>query len=62
MIGAGAVIDADVSLDNTIVLPNTHVGEQLDLTNCLVSSKWVFNVVTQGLIKISDAALISKTG
>ncbi len=62
VIGAGAVIDAEVSLDNTVVLPNTHVGEQLDLTNCLVSSEWVFNVVTQGLIKISDAALISKTG
>lgn len=61
VIGEGAVIDADVSLDNTVVLPNTHVGEQLDLTNCLVSSRWVFNIITQGLIKITDPALITKT-
>ncbi len=61
VIGAGSVIDAEVSLDNTVVLPNTHVGEQLDLTNCLVSSQWVFNVVTQGLIQITDPALFRKT-
>lgn len=61
VVGEGSVIDADVSLENTVILPNTHVGEQLDLTNCLVSSRWVFNVVTQGLIEISDNTLITKT-
>lgn len=59
IIGTDSVIQENVTLNNTLVLPNTYVGENLDLSNCIASHSWVYNTVTNGLIFITDPALLS---
>lgn len=59
VVSKGAVVDDNVTLNRTVVLPNTYVGKNLNLSNCIVGSDWVYNTLTKGLIKIEDEALLS---
>jgi len=59
IIGAGAVVETGNILDNTVIMPNTHVGKNLDLSNCLVTPKWVYHRVTKGIININEVSILS---
>jgi len=59
IIGEGAIVETGNILDNTVVMPNTHVGKNLDLSNCLVTPNWIYHKVTQGIITIDEASILS---
>lgn len=53
------IIDRNVTLDHTVVLPDTYVGEHLDVSNCIIWGQHVINVRTGGKINIVDSFLLS---
>jgi len=58
VVGKGAVVDDHVTLNRTVILPNTYIGKNLNLSNCIVGPDWVYNTMTKGLIVIEDEALL----
>lgn len=59
IIGSGSIIEAGNLLDNTVVMPNTYVGCNLDLSNCLVTPRWIYHRITQGLVEINESEILS---
>jgi NDP-sugar pyrophosphorylase family protein len=59
IIGSGSIIESGNLLDNTVVMPNTHVGSNLDLSNCLVTPHWIYHRITQGMVEINEAEILS---
>ncbi|MDH3467430.1 MAG: hypothetical protein OES26_16220, partial [Gammaproteobacteria bacterium] len=55
------IIDRNVTLDRTVVLPDTYVGEQLDVSNCIIWGQHIINVEIGGTINIVDSFLLSDT-
>ncbi len=45
VIGEGTIVDRHVKMSNTVILPNTRVPAHYDLSNCLVSPDWIYNLV-----------------
>ena len=62
VVGKGAVVDDHVTLNRTVILPNTYIGKNLNLSNCIVGPNWVYNTMTKGLIAIEDEALLGACG
>ena len=58
VVGKGAIVDDHVTLNRTVILPNTYIGKNLNLSNCIVGKSWVYNTMTKGLIAIEDEALL----
>lgn len=59
IIGKNSRVDQNVALEQTIVLPNCYVGPHLDISNCLISDRWIYNRLTDGLIEIDDPQLVA---
>lgn len=62
VVGTGAIVDDHVTLNRTVILPNTYIGKNLNLSNCIVGPNWVYNTMTKGLITIEDEALLGACG
>ena len=45
VIGEGSIVDRHVKMSNTVILPNTRIPAHYDLSNCLVSPDWIYNLV-----------------
>jgi len=59
VIGHGCFIDKDANLQNCVILPNSYIGEGLELNDVVVRHNLLANVRIGTLIKISDPNLIS---
>ena len=59
VIGKNCVVARGNILDNTVVMPNTFVGSGLDLSNCLVTSEWIYHRITQEQIRIDNLELLA---
>lgn len=59
VIGSGAIVGHGNILDNTVIMPNTHVGSDLDLSNCLVTPQWIYHQITKECITIEEPQLVS---
>lgn len=59
VIGKNCVIEQGNIFDNTVVMPNTFVGRDLDLSNCLVTSEWIYHRITQKQIRIDNLELLA---
>jgi len=53
------IIDRNVTLDHSVVLPETYVGEHLDVSHCIIWGQHVINVRTGGTLSIVDSFLLS---
>ena len=59
IIGENSTVGKGTILDNTVIMPNTRIGENLDLSNCLVTADWVYHQVTNSCIDINSHELLS---
>jgi len=59
IIGQNCLIEHGNILDNTVIMPNTHVGNNLDLSNCLVTPKFIYHNVTHKCIQIQSKDFLS---
>jgi len=59
IIGQNCLIEHGNILDNTVIMPNTHVGNNLDLSNCLVTPKFIYHNVTHECIQIQSKDFLS---
>lgn len=58
-VGDGAFIDQAAVLSDSIVMPNTYVGAQLELRDTVVRGPFLANTRLDGCIKLEDAHLLS---
>lgn len=59
VIGDNVIIDRRVSIENSVILPHTYIGEWLELRNAIVRGNDLIRVDTGSAIKISDAFLLA---
>jgi len=45
VIGEGSIVDRHVKMSNTVILPHSRIPAHYDLSNCLVSADWIYNLV-----------------
>ncbi|MPY24833.1 nucleotidyltransferase family protein [Shewanella sp. YLB-07] len=58
VIGSNCLIDKESTLENCIILPNTYVGEKLEVKNSILCKNLLINLQNSGVIQINDQALI----
>jgi mannose-1-phosphate guanylyltransferase/phosphomannomutase len=58
IIGNDTLIDKGSILENCLILPNTYVGERLEVSNSILCKKLLISLNTKGHIEIDDQALI----
>jgi len=59
VIGDGAYIDKGAHLTNSIVMPDTYIGEILELKQVVVRGKSLANIQLNTVIEVSDSHLLS---
>ncbi|WP_394200879.1 sugar phosphate nucleotidyltransferase [Shewanella waksmanii] len=59
IVGEHSLIGANSKLNNCIVLPNTFVGEDLELQNVIVSKNLLINLSHEGHITVDDPTLLA---
>ncbi len=59
VIGEHCLIDAGAQLSDSLVLPNTYVGRDLNLHRAIVCQRLLINLEHQGYISIEDESLIA---
>ncbi|QYJ98974.1 NDP-sugar synthase [Shewanella alkalitolerans] len=59
VIGEHCLIDAGAQLSDSLILPNTYVGRDLNLHRAIVCQSLLINLEHQGYISIEDASLIA---
>lgn len=62
VIGAGSIIGKDTHLRHSIVLPDTFVGEHLDLADCIVRGNRLANIGIGSLTDIRDRRVLAGPG
>lgn len=58
VIGQNCLIDKTSIIDNSMILANTYVGGNLEVSNSILCKNLLINVETSGVIQINDQALI----
>ncbi|WP_076411076.1 NDP-sugar synthase [Shewanella sp. UCD-KL12] len=58
VIGKDCLIDRESVLENCVVLPNTYVGEKLEVKNSILSKDLLINIENGGVIQVNDLSLI----
>ncbi|BAJ01476.1 nucleotidyltransferase family protein [Shewanella violacea] len=58
VIGSNCLIDKESILENSLILPNTYVGEKLEVRNSILCKNLLINLQISGVIQINDQALI----
>jgi NDP-sugar pyrophosphorylase family protein len=59
VIGNGAVISDDVTIDGSLIFDNTFIGSHTDVINKIVSGRTLFNPLTGLGIEITDPVIIT---
>ena len=59
VIGKNTIVETGTVLDNTVIMPNTHIGKHLDLSNCLVTAEWIYHRVTKQKIPINEPEILA---
>lgn len=59
VIGDHCLVGANSILNNCVVLPNTYVGEGLELNNVIVSKNLLINLDNGGHIEVDDPSLLA---
>lgn len=54
VIGDHCLVGANSILNNCVILPNTYVGEGLELNNVIVSKNLLINLDNGGHIEVDD--------
>jgi NDP-sugar pyrophosphorylase family protein len=62
VINHGASIDRMTTVENSVILDNTIVGEHLNVINAIVSGNTIIRVDTGAVIELSDKFLLSERG
>jgi len=58
----GVVVDRHSKLENTLVLNQTYVGENLDIKNAILSGDLLIRVDTGAVVEVTDRFLTAKLG
>lgn len=58
VIGSGCVIDQGTTLQNTLALPRTSIGEKLELSDSIVAGRRLFNARLGAALQVPDEFLI----
>lgn len=58
VIGSGCVIDQGTTLQNTLALPRTSIGEKLELSDSIVAGRRLFNARLGAALQVPDAFLL----
>ena len=58
VIGSGCVIDKGTTLQNTLALPRTSIGEKLELSDSIVAGRRLFNARLGAALQVPDEFLI----
>lgn len=59
VIGDNVIIDRSARLENTVVLPNTYIGELVELRNAIVRGNDLIRVDMGSIVKVRDVFLLA---
>lgn len=62
VISDNVLVDRDAEIQDTVVLPNTYVGQLVHLSNAIVKGGELFRVDTGAHLKVTDTFLIADLG
>lgn len=62
VIGDNVVVDRAATIRDSVILPNTFVGELVEVGNAIVSGNYLVRVDTGAVLKISEAFLLGNLG
>jgi hypothetical protein len=62
VVGRDVVVDRAATIRDSVVLPQTYVGELVEVANAIVSSSHLIRVDTGAIVAISDAFLLGSLG
>ncbi len=58
VIGDNVIVGSQATLESTVVLPHSYIGELVDLRNAIVRGNDLIRIDTLAILKISDAVLL----
>lgn len=62
VVGRDVLVDRAATIRDSVMLPQTYVGELVEVANAIVSSNYLIRVDTGAILKISDAFLLGNLG
>ena len=62
VVGDGCLIDAQASITDSVVLPGTYVGENVEIGNAIVNGNQIMRVDSGASYRVADRFLLSDFG